>query len=131
MNSKQYRQSRIVVVFLVSILVALASKLDLAILAIAAALTGFVFLLVVRFKHKIVIDEREKTIREKAAQTAQAVFTPTLAIGALLMILFGQNSIYILALGQIFAYLSLFQMLLYAISFHFYNHKYGAAANEE
>jgi len=130
MDIKKYRQIRVIITLFVSVTVSISTIQNNLTLAIAGVITGMLFLSLVRAKTKIVIDEREKTIREKAAQMAYAIFAPTIGLGALIMIILGKNSVYIFALGQIFAYLTLFFIAVYAISYYFLNRKYGGSDAE-
>jgi uncharacterized membrane protein len=131
MNVKKYRQIRAIVALFVSATVSLAVTQDSMLLAAAGVLTGMLFLGLVRSKTKIVIDEREKTVREKAANMTYAIFAPTVGLGSFFLILLGQKSVYLFALGQILAYLTLFLIAVYAISYYFLNRKYGGSKDEE
>jgi uncharacterized membrane protein len=113
---------------------------DSYLLSIAGVLTGMIFLALVRSKAKIKIDEREKAVQEKAANMTYAIFAPTLGIGAFLLMfpsisklsVFANGEfVYIESLGMIFAYLTLFLITIYAISYHFFNKSYGVDSNEE
>jgi len=138
MNIKKYRQIRVIAVFFIAAIVAISVNINSYLLAGAAVATGMLFLTLVRSKTKIIIDEREKTLREKAAQMTYAIFTPTLGIGAFLLILFNSGLIkavkekmyFLESLGIVLAYLTLFLLTLYAISYYFLNQKYGGR-NEE
>ncbi|MCL5432899.1 MAG: DUF2178 domain-containing protein [Patescibacteria group bacterium] len=140
MNVKRYKQIRIAVALFVGFIVSIAAVQDSYILAFFGVITGMIFLVLVRSKTKIKIDEREKTIREKAAQMTYAIFAPTIGIGAFLLLIlsYGKISVfskgdftYLESLGMIFAYLTLFLITLYAISYYFFNRKYGGGGNEE
>lgn len=98
------------------------------------------FMILVRSRAKIKTDEREVTIQEKAAKMTYAIFAPTLGITAFLLLLPSKGGIsifskgewlYIESLGMVFAYLTLFLIAIYAISYHFFNKKYGGGGNEE
>ena len=139
MNRKKYNQFRVIVTFFVSAIVVLAVLSDSYLLSIAGVVTGLIFMALVRSKAKIKIDEREKTIREKAAQLTYAIFAPTLGIGAFLLLIpyqkispvFAQGEfVYLESLGMIFAYLALFLITLYAISYYFLNRKFGGDVHE-
>lgn len=69
-----------------------------------------------------------------------AIFAPTLGLGAFILLIPSQGWIsafrngdfeYLESLGMILAYLTLFQIVLYALSYHFYNRKFGGGSNEE
>ena len=140
MDRKKYKQLRAVVTLFVSAIVGVAVVRDSYLLAMAGILTGLVFMILVRSRTKIKTDERESTIQEKAARMTYAIFAPTLGIGAFLLLLPSKGGIsvfrngewlYIESLGMVFAYLTLFLIALYAISYHFFNRKFGGAGNEE
>ena len=61
-----------------------------------------------------------------------SIFTPTIGLGALVLLLLARNELYYLEfLGVVLAYLTLFLIVLYAISYYFFNKKYGAEDDEE
>jgi uncharacterized membrane protein len=120
--------------------VALASAENSYLLAVIGVITGMLFLTLVRSKTKIVIDEREQSLREKAAQLTYAIFAPTIGIGALILLIPSRGGISIFAkgefayldsLGMVLAYLTFFLITVYAISYYFLNRKYGGSNNEK
>lgn len=140
MNSKKYRQLRAISAFFISMVVATAVLMDSYILACAGVITGMIFLVFVRSQAKFTLDEREQTIREKAAQLTYAIFTPTIGIGAFLLLfpsysglsVFSRGEfVYLESLGMVFAYLTLFLLVIYAISYFFLNKKYGGSTDEK
>ncbi len=140
MKSKTFNLIRSVVTMFVGMTVAIAVVQGSYILAAAGVITGMLALTVARSKAKITVDERELTVRQKAAQMTYAIFAPTLAIGAFLMFIPSKSGIsvfakgefvYLESLGMVFAYLALFLIALYAISYHFFNKKYGGGGDEE
>ncbi|MDD3532361.1 MAG: DUF2178 domain-containing protein [Candidatus Shapirobacteria bacterium] len=140
MNNKKYRQIRVLVIFFVGIIVAISLLQDSFLLSAVGIITGLLFLVLVRSKTKIRLDEREKTIREKAANLTYAIFAPTIGIGAFLLLfpthsglsVFAKGEFYYLeSLGMVFAYLALFLIIIYALSYHFLNKKYGGGGNGE
>jgi uncharacterized membrane protein len=140
MNIKKYRQMRIVAALFIGVIVSIAVTQNSYLLAVIGVLTGMLFLILVKSKTKIVVDEREATVREKAAQLTYAIFAPTIGIGAVLMLIPSHSGVsvfakgefaYLESLGMVFAYLSLFLIAIYAISYHFLNRKYGGGSNEE
>lgn len=132
MNVKKYRKLRVLVIFFVSAIVGLSVSLDSYLLSCVGVLTGMIFLILVRSKTKVTIDEREKTIREKAAQMTYAIFAPTIGIGSFFLLITAREEYYFLeSLRMVLVYLSLFLIALYAISYYFLNRKYGGGGNEE
>ncbi len=131
MNIKKYRQIRVIITLFVAAIVTIATIQHSYILAIIGVITGLLFMGVIRSKTKITIDEREKTMREKAAQMTYAIFAPTIGLSSFILIMLGRDTLYLFALGQILAYLTLFLIALYTISYHFLNKKYGGDIHEE
>lgn len=140
MDRKKYKQLRVIVALFVGAIVSLAVARDSYLLAIAGVLTGMVFMVLARSKANIRTDEREAKIQEKSARMTYAIFAPTIGIAAFLMLLPSKGGIsvfskgewlYLESLGMIFAYLALFLIAIYAISYHFFNRKYGGGGNEE
>lgn len=134
MSAKQYRQIRAVIAVFISLLVSVSVSIDSYLLAAAAVITGMVFMILVRSKARITIDEREAAVREKAARWAYAIFTPTLGLGAFLMLIPTHSGLgvfakgqweFIESLGMIFAYLTLYLIGVYSVAFYFINKKYG------
>lgn len=139
MDRKKYKQLRVLVVFFVGMIVSTAVARDSYLLATAGVLTGILFMILARSKAKIRTDERELTIQEKAARMTYAIFAPTLGFAAFFLLLPSKSKISVFSrgewlftesLGMVFAYLSLFLITIYAISYHFFNKKYGGD-NEE
>ena len=140
MDRKKYKQLRAVVALFVGAIVALAVIRDSYLLAAAGVLTGMVFMVLVRVKAKIQTDEREATVQEKAAKMTYVIFAPTIGIAAFLLLLPSKGGIsifskgewlFVESLGMVFAYLALFLIAIYAISYHFFNRKFGGGGNEE
>ena len=131
MNNKTYRKFRIGMVIFMLVIVSIAVIRDNIILSVAGVLTGMAFMVVARPKTDIQIDEREKMVREKAAQMAYAIFAPTIGLGSVLLILLARGEFYLIeAIGIVLAYLSLFLIALYAISHFYFNRKYGGDGKE-
>jgi uncharacterized membrane protein len=135
-----YNQIRIFITLFVSIVFILSIIHNNYLLSTASILTGLIFMALVRSKTKIKLDERGQTIQEKATRITYAIFAPTIGIAAFLLLLPSKGGIsifrngewlYIESLGMIFAYLTLFLIALYAISYRFFNKKYGGSSYEE
>ena len=132
MSTRRYQQVRTAAVLFMVIVAAVSIWLDMWLLAAAAVLTGFVFLALVRSRAGLAIDEREQTIRDKAAAATYGIFAATIGISAVLLLLFSRRGyLYLEAVGLVFAYLTLFLIALYAVSYQYFNRKYGGGRNEE
>lgn len=130
MNTKTYRQLRVLVAFFISVIVSIAVSIDNQVLAVIGVLSGMIFMVLARSKTKIIIDEREKAVREKAAQMTYAIFAPTIGLGSFFLLTWGKSNYYLYELGQIFAYLTLFLITVYAVSYFYLNRQFGGG-NEE
>jgi uncharacterized membrane protein len=132
MNTKRYKQTRILVAIFISTTVSLAVNLNSYILAAAGVITGMLFMILVRSKIKIRVDERERAVREKTAQMTYAIVTPILGLGSFLILMMGRGEfVFLQTLGTILSYVTLFMIAVYAIAFHFLNRKYGGSGDEE
>jgi uncharacterized membrane protein len=140
MDRKKYKQIRVAATFFVAMIVSIAVVKNSYLLATVGVVTGMIFMFLVRAKAKIRTDERELAIQDKAARLTYAVFAPTIGIASFLLLLPSKGGIsvfskgewlFIESLGMVFAYLTLFLMTIYAISYHFFNRKYGGGGNEE
>jgi uncharacterized membrane protein len=123
--NKRFNTVRSLVTFFVAVTVAVAVIQNSYFLAVAGVVTGMLFIIVIRSKAKITVDEREKTVREKAAQLTYAIFAPTIGLNAFVLTMIGRNNSAIMATGQTLSYLTLFLIILYAISYRIVNRKLG------
>lgn len=140
MNIKDYRQIRAAVAVFVAVTIAISASQHWYLLAAIAVITGFLFMTLSGSKAKVRIDEREKTIREKAAQITYMIFAPTIGLGSFILLIpyqkispvFAKGDFtYLESLGMILAYLTLFLISIYAISYYFLNRKFGGGTHEE
>jgi uncharacterized membrane protein len=130
-TNKRFKTVRSLVAFFVGVTVAVAVIQNSYLLAVAGVVTGMLFMVMMRSKAKITVDEREKTVREKAAQLTYAIFAPTMGLNAFILTVFGRNNPTMMATGQTLSYLTLFLIALYGISFRIVNRKFGGGDNEE
>jgi len=139
MNTKTFKLVRMGVAFFVGGTVSIAVTKGSYLLALVGVVTGMLFVRVAKSKAKIVVDERERILREKAANLSYAIFAPTIGIGSFLLLMpyqkmssvfSGGEFTYLESLGTVLAYLTLFLISIYAVSYHFLNRKYGGS-NEE
>jgi uncharacterized membrane protein len=126
MNNKTNHNIRLGIAVFTLVIMSIAVRLENTLLAVTGVLTGIAFLVIARSQTGKQIDEREKMVREKAAQMAYAIFAPTIGIGAVFLILLARGDFYFLeAIGIVLAYLSMFLIALYAISHYYLNRKFG------
>jgi len=131
MDTYKVRQLRLAALLFMAALVLVSLWLNNYLLAAAGLVTGLLFLLVVRSGAGPAVDERELTIREKAAASTYAIYAGTIGLSAVLLLLMaGRGFVFLEALGLVFAYLTLFLLALYAVSYQFFAHRYGGGDEE-
>lgn len=140
MNIKKYKQIRIVAILFIISLIAVSIFLKLYLLTIIAIFTGILFLSLVHTDNKNLIDERELSIQEKAADFTYSIFAPTIGIGTFLLLIPTHSGLsvfsngeflFLESLGTIFGYLTLFLIVLYSVSYFFLTKKFGGKKDEE
>ena len=140
MNIKKYKQVRLTAVLFIISIITVSIFLKLYFLTIIAIFTGIILLSFVHTNNKNLIDERELSIQEKAADFTYSIFAPTIGIGALLLLIpihsgsvvFSNGEfLFLESLGTIFAYLTLFLIVLYSVSYFFLTKKFGGKKDEK
>ena len=133
MNQKKFLQTRLVIYLFVLLIVTFSVIKDSYLLSLIGVVTGFIFSVLARSRYKPVTDERQIFLHQKAAQTTYSIFIPTIALASAILLfpslsrlsVFSHGEFaFIDAVGIIFAYLSLFSIVIYAVSYHFFNKKY-------
>jgi len=131
MMNKNYRKIRMGIAAFMAAMMSIAVTQDNLLLAIGSVLIGMVFVAVSKPKNNRMVDEREIMVRQKAAQMAYAIFAPTIGLGSVLMIILASDELYLLqTIGYVLAYLSLFLIALYSISYFFLNRKFSGNGEE-
>lgn len=133
MSERRYKQIRAAVALFVGITVSVAVGQGSMLLAGAGAGTGMLFLGLVRARTKIIIDEREETIREKAAQIAYGIFTPVIGLGSVLLAVAGHRleTAFLGSVGMVLSYLTLFLIATYSLAYSYLNKKLGGGSDEK
>lgn len=132
MNTKTFHRLRVGITLFVLAVVVIAVVRNTYALAVAGALAGLTFIALARSKARVIVDEREKIVREKAARMIYTIFTPTIGLSAIILLLLDRNRLFYLEfIGIVLAYLTLFIIVLYAISYAFFDRKYGGEGDEE
>lgn len=138
MNIQQFKQIRVMITLFIGCVVAASINNRSYLLATLGVTTGMLFLIMIRSKIIMSIDEREQTIREKAAHLTYAIFAPTIAIAALLLLVpykklstvFAKGEFaYFESMGMVLAYLTLFMITIYAISYYLLKRKFGGSSD--
>lgn len=132
MDMRTYQFVRLAAFGFMAAVTAVSLWLNNWLLAALGVLVGLLLLALVRARAKVAGDEREQAIREKAAAATYGIFAGTIGVSAVLLLFFSKRGfLYLEAVGLLFAYLTLFLIALYAISYAFFNRKYGGGGDEE
>lgn len=140
MNTKKYKQIRIIALLFVISIITISVFLKFYLLTIFSIFTGILFLSLVHTNNKNIVDERELSIQEKATDFTYSIFAPTIGIGAFILLIPSYSGLtvfsngeflFLESLGIIFAYLTLFLIALYSISYFFLAKKFGGKKDEE
>lgn len=131
MDTQRSKQLRIAALLFMAAVIVVSLWLNNYLLAGAGVLTGLLFLGLVRSDVKLAFDEREQSLREKAAASTYTIYAGTIGLSAVILLVAAQRGfVFLEALGLIFAYLTLFLIALYAVSYQFFNRKYGGGDEE-
>ena len=126
MDIKRYKLIRILVVMFIAVMVSAATTTGNYILAIIGLVIGIAFMRIVRAKSNILVDEREITLRQKAAHLTYAIFMPVIGLSSFLLLVFARGKYhYLESLGLVLAYLTLFIIGVYALSYLYLNKQHG------
>jgi uncharacterized membrane protein len=140
MALKKYRQTKnLVLVFLILILL-ISFSLKLFLLTGFSLLTFILFLSLVSSKNQKIFDEREVSLRQQATDFTFTIFLSTISLSTFLMLIPSYSGLpvfsrgeflFLESLGVIFAYLTLFIIILYSVSYFFFSQKTGGKTDEE
>lgn len=130
MTLKKYRQIKNFVLIFLSLIILISLSLKLFFLTSVSILTAVLFLSLVHSKNHKIFDEREVSLRQQATDFTYAIFLSTIAISSFLMLIpsfsglsvFSRGEfLFLESLGIIFAYLTLFIIILYSLSYFFFS----------
>jgi uncharacterized membrane protein len=128
MNYQQFKKIRLLIIALVVVIMAAAVTIDNFYLAISGVLIGMLFLHLVRIRFKqVMVDERVISVSGKASRMTYVFITLLLGLLSLFFIFSGRfhEDFYIETLGVIFSYVVMLNIAIYAISYRYFNKKYG------
>lgn len=140
MSIKKYKQIRLATFFFIISILLVSVLFKLYLLTIITVFTGIVFLSFAHTNNQNYVDEMQLTIQEKATDFTYSIFTPTLAITTFFLLIpthsglpvFSKGDfLFLETLGVIFAYLTLFQIILYSFFFLYLSKKFGGKQDEE
>lgn len=140
MTLKKYRQTKnLILVFLILILL-VSFSLKLFLLTGFSLLTFILFISLISSKNQKIFDEREVGLRQQATDFTFTIFLSTISLSAFLMLIPSYSGLsvfsrgeflFLESLGVIFAYLTLFIIILYSVSYFFFSQKTGGKTDEE
>lgn len=128
MTLKNFKIVKILTSIFVTITVVLSVTVANIFLALVGIIIGMLILLVARNKTKeIMVDERIKSVGEKAAQSTYVIAVLTMGwTSILVMILNTRNYFpYLESTALIFAYITIFLIVVYHISYRYFINKTG------
>lgn len=129
MDYKTFMFFRILIGVFIAAIVAVSAAINNFYLAVASVLIGVLFMFLVKSKFKqITVDERVISVSGLASRITYTIVTVLLAVLGMFLIFSGRHSqdIFVEAVGTIFCYIAMFLVAIYAVSYHYFNKKYGA-----
>ena len=140
MTIKKYHQIYATVSVFLVLVIFISIIFKLYLLTFVSIFTGILFFSLIYIHNNNFVDERELSIQEKAANITYSIFAPTIGLGTFLLLVpshsglkvFSQGEfLFLESIGTIFAFLSLFLIVLYSISYFFLAKKFGGNKDEE
>jgi len=128
MTEKQYKAARLVTVAVVAATVSLAVTSDNFLLALGGVIGGMIIMRFIMKRYgKVIHDERVDIVSGKSARISYTVTVMTLTLLSIYFTTLGDRRIdpYVESLGVIFGMTAILAITLYAISFVYFNHRYG------
>ena len=128
MTTKGFRNARIIILIFVAITVGLAMSQANIFLALAGIIIGMAFMWFVRKKTSgVLVDERMQNMSEKAGRLTYIISVSVTGWTSVILMLISRygHFAYLESLGLIFAYTTLFIILVYTISYYYYLHEGG------
>lgn len=124
MKVKTYQKTKW---FTLIILMALSIEMDSVFFALIGITLGMVFLSLLKLRVKgVLADERQLDVSEKAARTSFKVLMPVLGLTSLALIMGGGGPFYyVRALGIVLSYVTCLGLVIYLLSYWYFNRKYG------
>ena len=129
MTLKKYRQTKNFILIFLILIFLISFSLKLFLLTGFSVLTFILFLSLISSKNQKIFDEREVSLRQQAADFAFTIFLSTISLSAFLMLIPSYSGLSVFSrgeflfletLGIIFAYLTLFIIILYSLSYFFF-----------
>lgn len=140
MTLKKYRQTKNFTLVFLILIILVSLSLKLFLLTGISILTFILFFSLISSKNQKIFDEREVSLRQQATDFTFTIFLSTISITSFLMLIPSYSGLsvfskeeflYLETLGVIFAYLTLFIITLYSISFIFFSRKNGGESDEK
>lgn len=130
MTLKKYRQIKNSVLIFLSLIILISLSLQLFLLTGFSVLTFILFLSLISSKNQKIFDEREVNLRQQATDFTFTIFLSTISVSSFLMLIPSYSGLSVFSrgeflfletLGVIFAYLTLFIIILYSLSYFFFS----------
>lgn len=131
MNIQTYKRVRAAIAVFVAMTVSVATTQNSYLLAIVGVLTGMLFMIVVRRKAKVLVDERMVAVSEKAARYTYSIVTSVIGLSSFVVYSLGRNGDErLVLLGTVLSYITLFTIAVYSIAYYWLDRKFGAVDEE-
>lgn len=133
MTIKKYHQLKKGTLIFLFIIFSLSLFLKIYFLSVISVLTAILFITLLH-SNQGSSDERQVTVRRQAIDFTFTILVSTLSLGSFIMLLplttglsvFSKGEfLYVESIGTIFAYLSISLIILYSLSYFFFNRKSG------
>lgn len=127
MKAKTFIWAKALIMIFIVLVVGYAYVKQLAVVGLGAVVVGMLFMVLVKTRVKeVMVDERMMTVAGKAGEITYRVVTLVMGLGALMLMTIGQGEgmEYLNALGLIFAYIAMFSIGVYALSYWLFNRDY-------
>lgn len=128
MTLKSFKIAKIIVSIFVAITVVTAVGAANIFLALGGIIIGMIALLIARSRVKeIIVDERIMSASQKATQSTYAIVVMTMGFTSVLIMLFNTQNYfpYLESMALLFAYITIFIIVVYHISYRYFIHKTG------
>ena len=127
MKVQFFQKVKWLVLFLVTVIMGWSIINNNALTALIGVTSGMMLLSLLKLRVKGVLeDERQQDVSEKAAKTSFRVLMPVLGLTTLGLVVGGGGPFYyVRALGIVLGYVTCLGLIIYLLSYWYYNRRYG------
>jgi len=126
MRRKDFKRIKLLISVFVLVVMIVAVFSYNIFLAVVGVLSGMLAVRILRIKSKQeIVDERVEKIGDKAARASFLIFTSILAVVSVLLVVVKKEHVYLQALGVLFSYMTSFMLVLYVLSYRYFEKEFG------